>query len=132
MSEQPEGQVGVEDTMSYSAAAELSAVRAFVRSRGLALGLPARRADLLMLAVSELATNTLQYTTDGGRVRLWSEPGRLFCEIFDRGPLRSVERELPAADASRGRGLAIVDRVCDAVSTHAMAQGTLVRLTFNL
>ena len=132
MSEQPEGHSAVEDTMSYSAAAELSAVRAFVHARGLALGLPARRADLLTLAVSELATNTLQYTAGGGRVRLWSEPGRLFCEIFDRGPVHAALRDMPNADALRGRGLAIVDRVCDAVSTHALAQGTLVRLTFNL
>ncbi|MEK8105703.1 hypothetical protein NKG94_12165 [Micromonospora sp. M12] len=41
--------------------------------------------ELLTLAVSELATNTLQHTTGGGWVRLWAEPGQLFCDIVDRG-----------------------------------------------
>ena len=63
--------------MSYGDAGDLARVRAIVRARAGDLGLPTPRADLLSLAVSELATNTLQHTDGGGRVRLRAEPGRL-------------------------------------------------------
>ena len=120
------------DAMSYAATAELMALRAFVRSRALALGLAATRADLLLLAVSELATNTLQHTAGSGRVRVWAEAGQLVCDVVDRGPVPAFGRPMPPADAARGRGLAIVERVCDAVDTAAVPEGTLVRIRLNL
>jgi len=120
------------DAMSYAEADDLKAVRAFVAARARALGLPAGRVDLLTLAVSELATNTLQHTTGGGRVRVWATAGQLICDVVDRGPARLFGRDMPAADALRGRGLAIVERVCDVVDTAAVADGTLVRIRLNL
>jgi serine/threonine-protein kinase RsbW len=120
------------DTISYARAADLSAVRAFVRSRALALGLGENRADLLTLAVSELTTNTLLYTHDGGRVRMWAEAGQLVCDVIDQGPQRTLGREMPPADAIRGRGLPIVERVTDEVSTSTSAEGTTARVRLNL
>jgi serine/threonine-protein kinase RsbW len=120
------------DTISYSSAAQLSVVRAFVRARARILGLTSERADLLTLAVSELATNTLRHTNAGGRVRLWLDGARLTCDIVDSGPIRRVGHSMPAADAEGGRGLAIVERICDEVTTTATGRGTLVRLRFVL
>jgi serine/threonine-protein kinase RsbW len=120
------------DEMSYQRPADLADVRAFVRARAGDLGLTGRRADLLILAVSELATNTLQHTAGGGRVRLRVEPGRLLCDVIDQGPMRSLGRAMPQAQAVRGRGLAIVERICDEVGMEAEDSGTLVRLTFRL
>jgi anti-sigma regulatory factor (Ser/Thr protein kinase) len=118
--------------MPYERAADLAGVRAFVRARAVDLGLTGRRADLLILAVSELATNTLQHTAGGGRVRLRVETGRLLCDVIDQGPLRRVGRAMPPADAVRGRGLAIVEQICDEVGIVAEDRGTRVRLTFLL
>ena len=118
--------------MSYDRPADLAGVRAFVRARAGDLGLTERRADLLTLAVSELATNTLQHTAGGGRVRLRAEPGRLLCDVIDQGPMRRVSRAMPPAQEVRGRGLAIVERICDEVGIEAEDSGTRVRLTFRL
>jgi anti-sigma regulatory factor (Ser/Thr protein kinase) len=117
--------------MPYGAADDLSAVRAFVRSRAVALGLPARRVEMLALAVSELATNTLQYTTGGGRVRVWAESGQLYCDVVDGGPMRSIG-DMPPASAMSGRGLAIVHRVADDVGMIPEPGGTLVRVRMAL
>lgn len=128
MSESPTGRSATSDAMSYAVAGDLAAVRAFVCSRALALGLPEQRVELLTLAVSELATNTLQHTTGGGRVRVWAEPGRLVCEVADHGGSRPFGRQMPPPEAVRGRGLAIVERVCDGVQTIADPEGILVRV----
>ena len=120
------------DTMAYAQAGDLKVVRNFVASRATALGLSRARAELLILAVSELATNTLQHTTGGGRVRVWAGPGRVVCDIVDGGPLRVPGRGMPSADMVRGRGLAIVDRVCDGVDIAAVPGGTRVRIWLDL
>jgi serine/threonine-protein kinase RsbW len=129
MGEQAPGRV---DSIVYSLVSDLAAVRAFVSSRAIALGLPPARADLLTLAVNELATNTLQYTGDGGQVRLWAEPGQVVCDVVDQGPVRAFGRGMPPADAIRGRGLAIVEMVCDHVAAFASARGTVVRMRLGL
>ena len=118
--------------MPYGKPADLAGVRAFVRATAGDLGLSAPRADLLSLAVSELATNTLQHTAGGGVVRLLAEPDRVLCDVIDQGPVRALGRSMPAAGAIRGRGLAIVERICDEVGIAAEDGGTRVRLTFRL
>lgn len=120
------------DGMSYEVPDDLRRVRAFVTQRALALGLPEARVEVLTLAVSELTTNTLQHTTGGGHIRVWAEAGRLVCDVVDRGTDRPFGRDMPSAEAVRGRGLAIVERVCDAVHTAAVPGGTLVRICLNL
>lgn len=117
--------------MAYGDADDLAAVRAFARSRAAALGLPERRVEMLALAVSELATNTLQYTAGGGRVRVWAESGQLYCDVIDRGPMRSIG-DMPPASAVSGRGLAIVRRVADSVDIIPDSEGTLVRVRMSL
>ncbi|MCF0095024.1 ATP-binding protein [Micromonospora sp. MH99] len=120
------------DTMAYEVANDLRALRAFVCAGAVARGLPADRVELLALAVSELATNTLQHTSDGGRVRLWAEGDQLFCDVVDRGPARAFGRVMPAADAVRGRGLAIVEQICDEVAVLTASEGTVVRIRLAL
>jgi serine/threonine-protein kinase RsbW len=120
------------EAMAYRLITDLAALRAFVCSRAIALGLDASRADMLTLAVNELATNTLQYTHDGGQVQLWTEEGQLVCDVVDQGPVRAFGRAMPPADAVRGRGLAIVEMVCDQVAAFASTRGTVVRMRLGL
>ncbi|TNH27915.1 ATP-binding protein [Micromonospora orduensis] len=122
----------VADTMAYQVATDLRALRAFVCAGASARGLAAHRMELLALAVSELATNTLQHTTGGGRVRLWTEAGHLVCDVIDQGPTRTLGRAMPAAEAVRGRGLAIVEQVCDEVAMFSAPEGTVVRIRLEL
>ncbi|GGQ50620.1 ATP-binding protein [Couchioplanes azureus] len=122
----------VADSLAYHEPADLSTVRAFVAARAVALGLGDARAELLVLAVSELATNTLQHTAGSGRVRVFAQPGMVVCDVVDQGPLREWGRPMPAADALGGRGLAIVAHVCDEVETAAVEDGTRVRIRLRL
>ncbi|MEV8513674.1 ATP-binding protein [Dactylosporangium sp. NPDC051484] len=129
MTERAPGRV---ESIVYTLVSDLAAVRAFVSARAIALGLPPARADLLTLAVNELATNTLQHTQEGGQVHLWAESGQIVCDVVDQGPMRSFGREMPAAESPHGRGLAIVELVCDHVVAFASAHGTVVRLRLGL
>lgn len=118
----------VSDTIPYAHAADLAEVRAFVRARALSLGLPDERVELLLLAVNELTTNTVQHTDGGGHVRVWADAEHLVCDVIDGGPVPVFGRSMPAADATRGRGLAIVERICDKVSAIPVPDGTMVSL----
>ncbi|BCJ46323.1 hypothetical protein GCM10010168_59620 [Actinoplanes ianthinogenes] len=128
MAEQPSDA----DGMSYTEPDDLRLVRTFVTERALKLGLSPARIDLLTLAVSELTTNTLQHTGGGGHIRVWAEDGELICDVVDGGGPRPFGRAMPSAEAIRGRGLAIVERVCDSVSTTDVPGGTLVRIRLHL
>lgn len=119
------------ETLSYAAAADLAGVRAFVRSCASTLGLPDSRAELLALAVNELATNTIQHTDRGGTVRVWANPGQVVCDVVDTGARRPFG-SMPAPDSERGRGLAIVERIVDDIATSAVSGGTQVRIWMNL
>jgi anti-sigma regulatory factor (Ser/Thr protein kinase) len=103
-----------------------------VRDHALALGMSEARTELLMLAVNELATNTVQHTTGGGSIRVWTDAGQIVCDIVDQGPPRTLQRPMPPADAVRGRGLAIVERICDQVDMVSGPDGTTVRLRLHL
>jgi len=122
----------VSDTMPYAAATDLGAVREFVRARAAALGLPPPRVELLLLAVNELTTNTVQHTDGGGRVRVWADGQYLVCDVTDSGPMPTFGRAMPPPDATGGRGLAIVERVCDQVRAAAVPDGTLISLRLHL
>jgi serine/threonine-protein kinase RsbW len=122
---------GSAPAMSYAVAPDLAGVRAYVRASAAALGLADRRCDLLVLAVSELTTNTLQHTRAAGSVRVWSENGQVVCDVVDTGPMRTFG-PMPAAEAIRGRGLPIVQHVADDVTAAATPEGTLVRIRMNL
>jgi anti-sigma regulatory factor (Ser/Thr protein kinase) len=76
-------------SLDYHDQADLSEVRRFVRRAALAHGLDDARVERLILAVSELATNTLQHTSNGGQVRVWADGDSVLCEVIDAGPPRS-------------------------------------------
>lgn len=121
------------DEMEFAVAGDLAPAREFVRQRAGAAGLEAERVELLALAVSELMSNTLQHTGGAGLVRVWAESGAVLCEVEDLKPRRvrsAGGAVMPSADAVRGRGLAIVERVCDAVSL--TGDGAVVRLRMAL
>lgn len=108
---------------------DLSAARSFARARARSLGLPAGRMADLELIVGELTTNSLKYTVGGCRLALWPKPGGLVCEVRDSGRLDDplAGRRLPAAFATGGRGLFLVNAMADLVRIHRSAQGTTIQ-----
>jgi anti-sigma regulatory factor (Ser/Thr protein kinase) len=112
-------------------AAGLRSLRRFVRAHATPTGLPAHRILDLVLAVSEVATNTVQHTAAGtGTLRLWRQDGGVTCEIRDSGHIVDLlAGHLPAgSDSVRGRGLLIVNHLCDLVELRSGDGGTVVRM----
>jgi anti-sigma regulatory factor (Ser/Thr protein kinase) len=109
---------------------DLSKVRALVLERARVAGLSEGRANDLVLAVSEVAANTLRHTRSPGTLIMWHDRDEVVCEIHDEGvitdPLAGHRR--PASDASGGHGLWLVRQVCDLVELTSDSTGTTVRM----
>ncbi|MFN2495991.1 MAG: anti-sigma factor RsbA family regulatory protein [Pseudonocardiaceae bacterium] len=122
------------DMLVFSDASDLRVIRQFVEGRALRAGLAPARVSDLCLAVNEVATNTLLHTGEPGILSIWrdSDTECLVCEISDSGQLadRLVGRIPPAKSEARGRGLILVNQLCDLVElpTGQIGSGTTLRL----
>jgi anti-sigma regulatory factor (Ser/Thr protein kinase) len=126
------------DMVVFHSASDLTAIRHFVGVLAGRAGLPAQRVAELCLAVNEVATNTLVHTNEAGLLSLWqdSDTDSLICEITDSGqlPNRLVGRIPPAQREQHGRGLILVNALCDLVEipTGRIGSGTTVRMHMQL
>jgi anti-sigma regulatory factor (Ser/Thr protein kinase) len=113
---------------------DLSGVRAFVRERCLAAGHEPQRTADLMLAMSELATNSVVHGGGGGILRHWREKGATVWEVRDAGRFERplLGREAPPPSGSTGRGLWLVNQVSDLVQIRSSDEGSVVRLRMNM
>jgi anti-sigma regulatory factor (Ser/Thr protein kinase) len=113
---------------------DLSAVRRFVSEQAQTAGLADERRSDLVLAVSELATNSVLHAGGRGTVRVWREGSALVCEVRDGGRLDQplVGRERPTTDRSSGRGLWLVNQLCDLVQLRSFPAGCVARLHMSL
>jgi anti-sigma regulatory factor (Ser/Thr protein kinase) len=113
---------------------ELADVRAFVGSGARAAGIGRRRTHDLVLAVSEVATNSLLHGGGRGVLRVWRHGGSLACEVRDRGrfdrPLAGRERPVP--EQRSGFGLWLANQLCDLVQIRSVESGSVVRLLMSL
>ncbi|MGH3719673.1 MAG: anti-sigma factor RsbA family regulatory protein [Pseudonocardiaceae bacterium] len=126
------------DMLVFSSSADLPGIREFVERLALRAGLRADRVTDLCLAVAEVATNTLVHTHAMGVLSLWqdSRTDTLICEISDSGQLRDrlIGRIPPHSSQPHGRGLLLVNELCDLVEipTGGIGIGTTVRLHMRL
>jgi anti-sigma regulatory factor (Ser/Thr protein kinase) len=113
---------------------DLRPLRSMVASAAQQAKLPAWRVSDLVLAVSELAANSLQHARGGGEARLWRTRNELVCEVHDRGCITDplAGRRTPAGDRPGGHGLWLVNQVCDLVELRTSAAGTSIRLHMRL
>lgn len=118
------------DAMSHTYRTNLSEVRALVYRHALDAGLTESRANDLVLAVSEVAANTLRHTPSHGTLDIWHDGDEIVCEIHDAGTITDplAGRHVPSPDASGGHGLWLVNQVCDLVELRSDANGTTVRM----
>jgi anti-sigma regulatory factor (Ser/Thr protein kinase) len=126
----PEPETGVSPSGLVFQQSSLSGVRALVRRFATDAGLDEERAGSVVLAVNEIATNSIRYGGGGGVLRLWTEPRTLVCEVRDDGHITEplAGRQLPPADQAGGRGLWMANQLCDLVQVRSSAAGTTVRL----
>jgi anti-sigma regulatory factor (Ser/Thr protein kinase) len=112
----------------------LGAVRSLVSAHACDAGLAEDAREDLVLAVNELATNSVQYGGGGGTLRIWSEPDSLVCDVRDRGYIDDplAGRIAPPLDQHGGRGLWLVNHLCDLVQIRSTPNGTVVRVRARL
>ena len=108
----------------------LGAVRAFVGELAADAGIVGARRDDLLLAVSELATNSVRHGGGDGVLRVWHDGDSLVCEVTDRGRIEPplAGRRRPQPGGMNGYGLWLVNQVCDLVQVRVRGGGTVVRM----
>jgi anti-sigma regulatory factor (Ser/Thr protein kinase) len=108
----------------------LEAVRRFVADHAERAGLSRERIVDLVLALNEIATNSVRHGGGHGVLRIWNDDRRLVCEVRDRGSLDNplADRELAPLEQPGGRGLWIANQLCDLVQIRCLPDGMVVRL----
>jgi anti-sigma regulatory factor (Ser/Thr protein kinase) len=108
----------------------LAGIRDLVADRAKLCGLDATRAEDLVLAVHELAANSVRHGGGRGTFRLWRDGDALVCEVSDRGWITDpmAGRRRPNTDQPGGRGLWLVNQLCDVVELRSSPAGTVVRV----
>ena len=110
------------ETVEFTAA-DLRSVRQAVSQR--AAVLEPTRADELVLALHELAMNSVIHGGGAGTLRIWDEPDALVFEVTDAGHLDDplAGRVQPRLDRDGGRGLWLANQMCDLVQVRTSADG---------
>ena len=92
-------------------------------------GSPSRAQDL-MIAVNEIAANTVVHAGGAGILRIWRDGLALVCEIHDEGritdPLAGRHPDSPHEES--GHGLRTAHELCDLIELRSGPWGTAVRL----
>jgi anti-sigma regulatory factor (Ser/Thr protein kinase) len=110
--------------------ASLRSVRDLALHVARVCGVDESRAADLGLALHELGVNTLVHGGGGGTLRLWRTADALVCEVVDAGVVTDplTGRFAPDMEEPDGRGLWMVNQLCDLVQLRSSATGTTVRV----
>jgi anti-sigma regulatory factor (Ser/Thr protein kinase) len=108
----------------------LRAVRLMVSRHAAGIGMSDDRACDLMLAVDELATNSVRHGGGRGVLRVWHDGRALVCEVRDRGRIDEplVGRRCPSTDQAGGFGVWLVNQLCDLVQMRSLPGGNVARV----
>jgi anti-sigma regulatory factor (Ser/Thr protein kinase) len=108
----------------------LQALRMFVAIRAADAGMSPVGTENLVLAVSELASNSIRHGGGSGVLRIWIEDDAIVAEVSDRGEIDAplAGREPPCAGQVGGHGLWLVNQLCDLVQMRTFAGGSVVRV----
>src|SRR5712691_6244993 len=122
-------------------------VRSAVAAHAAQLGLSAELANDVVIAVHELASNSVRHGPGRGRLRLWATGQALICEVSDgdadgdaamqpdAGP--PAERSTPDSDdppwpVEPGHGLWLVGKVADSLTVRHDGPGVIATVRFGV
>lgn len=98
---------------------DLHALRQAVSAHAARVLTDDRVEDMALIAI-ELASNAIRHGGGRGRLRLWTTPDAVYCQVSDDGPgfpdSTYPSRQRPEASASGGRGLWLVLHFSDALT----------------
>jgi anti-sigma regulatory factor (Ser/Thr protein kinase) len=108
----------------------LGRLRSLVLREAMREGLGEARAGDAVTAVNEVASNSLRHGGGSGVLRIWSSEGSLVFEVSDEGVIDAplVGRVRPGYEAPGGRGLWMVNQLCELVQVRSSATGSTVRM----
>jgi anti-sigma regulatory factor (Ser/Thr protein kinase) len=111
---------------------ELHTVRELVAAQAESLGIAPERAANLQLAATEAATNAILHGGGAGLLFVWDEDDSVVCEFQSNLPMPpplAGSRQVPST-APNGRGLTIINHLCDLVRWHASEDRCALRFWF--
>jgi anti-sigma regulatory factor (Ser/Thr protein kinase) len=115
-------------------ASTLQSVRVFVAMRASEAGLSPGRCEDLVLAVNELASNSVRHGGGSGSLRTWVDDGTFVVDVHDRGQIDRplAGREPPISGQIGGHGLWLVNQLCDLMQMRTYSAGSVVRVHMRL
>lgn len=121
---------------------DLYQVRAAVAAHAAELGLSVELANDVVIAVHELASNSVRHGPGSGRLRIWTGQQTLICEVADGAHGEQRDAALPAStelDAGElpwpvepGHGLWLVGKVADRLTVRCDEKGSTATARFLL
>lgn len=119
------------DAMRFQFDGDLRGLRRFITGSATAYGVTGDRADLLVLAVSEVGAYLKNQPPGRASVRTWEQPGAVVCDF--RQPGGSITDPFlglrPAQLASGdGDGLWLTNQICDWMEIRSDARGCSIQL----
>lgn len=108
----------------------LRRMRAFVAGQAGRAGLEREPAAAMVLAVNEVATNSLRHGGGRGELRVWQDGRSVVCEVSDRGHITAplAGRLPPSLSTGDGGGLWLANQLCDLVQIYSSPDGTAIRV----
>ncbi len=118
------------EAITIDSTRSLADVRRFTRRLASQAGLSSDRERDFVVAVNELAANSLLHGGGAASVHLWCDSTTIFGEVRDRGHITDplAGRVAPSPHSIGGRGLWITNEVCDLVHIRSTPTGTAIRL----
>ncbi|MET9257660.1 sensor histidine kinase [Streptomyces sp. NPDC003717] len=123
------------EDVSMRFGADLTAVRQEVAKAAAGLGLSPERAERLVFAVNEVATNAVQHGSGAGHLSLRRSGRRVVCDVTSRGGDEAhwyLGYLPPDPGQPRGHGMWVVRQLCDLLEVHTERGRTTVRLHIGL
>jgi anti-sigma regulatory factor (Ser/Thr protein kinase) len=116
--------------LAFAGAGALEPMRRLVSRWASEARLSGEQEKDLVLAVNEVATNTIRHAGGDGRLRLWVQHDVAICEVRDGGRIAHpmVGREQPPPGTPGGWGLWLANQLCDLVQIRAFPGHSVVRL----
>jgi anti-sigma regulatory factor (Ser/Thr protein kinase) len=109
---------------------DVSSVRELAAAIAVGAGVTGTRRDDFVLAVDEVATNSVRHAGGRGVLRGWTDGDMAVCEVSDGGRIDRplVGRERPDVTGAGGRGLWLANQLCDLVQIRTFPAGNVVRV----
>jgi MEDS: MEthanogen/methylotroph, DcmR Sensory domain len=118
-------------TAAFSFDGDLRGLRRFIADRAAAYGVTGDRADILVLAVSEVGAYLKNQGPGPAAVRTWEQPGAVVCDF--RQPGLSISDPFLGLRPARlepgdGDGLWLANQICDWLEIRSGADGGTIQL----